>query len=75
MTSSLFRPSPEAAPYPLLLRDPALLDFDPLLLHSLLILDLSQLTGCELIATAMRIEREQLKRERSVVQKRSNNAG
>ncbi|MFL0746487.1 MAG: hypothetical protein AB8A66_10055 [Prochlorococcus sp.] len=45
-------------PHPLLLRDPALLDFDPLLLHSLLILDLSQLTGCEQIATAMQVERE-----------------
>ena len=43
--------------HPPVVRDPALLVFDRLLLHSLFVLDLSQLTGCEQIATAMHVER------------------
>ena len=39
------------------------------LVHSLFLLDLSQLTDCEQIATAMHVERKQSKRKRDMVQK------
>ncbi len=62
-------------PHPPVVRDPALLFVDRLLLHSRFVLDLSKLTGCEQIATAMHVERKQSKRKRDMVQKTSNNAG
>jgi hypothetical protein len=41
----------------------------PPLVHSLFLLDLSELTGCEQIATAMHVERKQSKRKSDMVQK------